>query len=143
MQFERRYDEAAAAFLEAIATSPRATDAFAALGDVEFKRGRIDEAVQAYRDLMATYPYTYLAELRRQVGLIELRGGRPAAAVEDLRQAVLLDPDDWLAYHLLGHAYYGAGDHGSARAAWERALALNPEFQPAREQLRKLDAQRP
>lgn len=141
LQLERRYDEAAAAFREALATSPRATAAYAALGDVEFRQGHTDEAVRAYRQLMAIYPYTYVAELHRQVGLIELRGGRLEAAVVDLSQAVALDPKDWIAYHLLGHAYYRLGDLSSARIAWEQALSLNPEFQPSREQLRKLDAQ--
>lgn len=143
MQLEQRYDEAAVAFREALAISPNATEAYAALGEVEFKRGHVDEAVQAYRQLMAIYPFAHVAELRRQVGLIELRGGRPEAAVQDLREAVTLDPQDWLAYHLLGHAYSRLGDVRSARAAWERVLSLNPDFQPSREQLRKLDAQRP
>jgi len=140
-QLERQYEEAAVAFREAIAASPRATAAYAALGDVEFRQGHTDEAVRAYRRLMANYPYTYIAELHRQVGLIELRGDRPGAAVADLSDAVALDPNDWLAFHLLGHAYFRLGDFPSARAAWERALSLNPEFQPSREALRKLDAQ--
>ncbi len=143
LQFERHYDEAATAFREAIATSPRATAAYAALGDVEFRRGHTEEAVRAYRQLMAIYPYTYIAELHRQIGLIELRGGWLNAAAVDLNQAVALDPKDWFAYHLLGHAYARLGDLRSARAAWERAVALNPDFPPAREQLRKLDAQHP
>lgn len=142
-QIERRYDEAAAAFREAITISPRATGAYTALGDVEFRRGRTDEAVGAYRRLMAAYPYAYVAELHRQVGLFELRGGRFEAAAQDLQQAVALDPQDWFAYHLLGHAYYRLGDFRSARAAWERALAVNPDFSPARDQLRQLDARHP
>src|SRR2546422_11719896 len=78
LQSDRRYDEAAAAFREAIATSPSAITAYADLGDVELSRGRIDEAVQAYRQLLAIYPFTYFAELRRRLGVIELRGRRVA-----------------------------------------------------------------
>ncbi len=141
LQLERHYAEAAAAFREAIATSPRATAAYAALGDVEFRQGHTDDAVRAYRQLMASYPYTYIAELRRQVGLIELRGGRLHSAVQDLQQAVALDPQDWLAYHLLGHAYYRLGDLRAARDVWEQVIWLNPDFAPARERLRQLDAQ--
>src|SRR3989442_7824617 len=106
LQSERRYDEAAAAFREAIATSPSAITAYADLGDVELSRGRIDEAVQAYRQLLAIYPFTYFAELRRRLGVIELRGGRVADAVQDLRQANVPDPQDWHKYHLLRHSYY-------------------------------------
>ena len=80
LQNDGRYDEAAAAFREAIATSPSAITAYADLGDVELSRGRFDEAVQAYRQLIAVYPYTYFADLRRRVGFIELRAGRVEAA---------------------------------------------------------------
>jgi len=142
-QMERRYDEAAAAFRAALTISSRATAAYTALGDVESRRGRTDEAVGAYRQLMATYPYAYVAELHRQVGLFELRGGRFEAAAQELQQAVALDPQDWFAYHLLGHVYYRLGDFRSARAAWARALSVNPDFSPARDQLRQLDAHPP
>jgi tetratricopeptide (TPR) repeat protein len=140
---ERRYDEAAVAFRQAIAASARATAAYIALGEVEFRRGRTDDAVWAYRQVMARYPYAYTGELYRQVGLFELRGGRPDAAARDLQQAVTLDPQDWLAYHLLGHAYLRLGSPSSARAAWEQAVRLNPGFQPAREQLERLRAVTP
>ncbi len=139
LQDEQRYEEAAAAFREAIGISPRATAAYIALGDVEFRRGRIEVAVWAYKKLMVRYPYTYIGELHRQVGLFALRGGFPQEAVRELREAITLDPEDWLAYHLLGHANLQLGDRESARAAWEQVLRLNPEFQPAREQLRRLD----
>jgi len=143
LQMQGRYAEAAAAFRDSFTTSARATGAYVALGDVEFKRGRTDEAVAAYRQLMATYPYTYVAELYRQVGLIELRGGRAEDAARDLQQAVTLDPDDWLAFHWLGHAYDRLGDRRSARTAWSRVLTLNPEYLPAQAQLRRLDAEHP
>ncbi|OLD60687.1 MAG: hypothetical protein AUI83_01935 [Armatimonadetes bacterium 13_1_40CM_3_65_7] len=141
LENDGRYDEAAAAFRQAIATSPSAITAYADLGDVELSRGCFDEAVQAYRQLMAVYPYTYFADLRRRVGFIELRAGMVEAAVEDLRQASELDPQDWHTYHLLGHAYFRLGDRRSARLAWERVLALNPGFQPAYERLHELDGQ--
>jgi len=141
LQHAQRYDEAATAFRNAIATSPTAIGAYADLGDVELSQGHFDEAVQAYRRLMAIYPYTYFGELYRRVGFIELRGGSFEAAVQDLRQASALDPQDWHAFYLLGHAQYRLGDLQAARTTWERVLVLNPGFQPANERLRQLDAQ--
>ncbi|MDR7559789.1 MAG: tetratricopeptide repeat protein [Armatimonadota bacterium] len=139
LQAGRQYGEAAEAFRASVSASPRATAALLAMGDVEFRRGRYREAIAAYRQVMARYPYTYIGELHRQVGLFALRGGFLQEAVRELREAVALDPEDWLAYHLLGHANLQLGDRESARAAWEQVLRLNPEFQPAREQLRRLD----
>ena len=141
LQHAQRYDEAATAFRNAIATSPTAIGAYADLGDVELSQGHFDEAVQAYRRLMAIYPYTYFGELYRRVGFIELRGESLEAAVQDLRQASALDPQDWHAFYLLGHAQYRLGDLQAARTTWERVLVLNPGFQPANERLRQLDAQ--
>lgn len=140
-QMDGRYDAAAAAFRDTLALSPRATGAYTALGDVEFRRGHTDEAVAAYRQLMVIYPFTYIAELHRQVGLFELRGGRSEYAVRDLRQAVRLDPEDWVAYYWLGHAYVRVGDFAAARATYSRVLQLNPDYPPAVRQLRILDAE--
>jgi tetratricopeptide (TPR) repeat protein len=142
-QMDGRYDAAAAEFRDALALSPRATGAYTALGDVEFRRGRTDDAIAAYRQLMAIYPFTYIAELYRQVGLFELRGDQPEAAVRDLRQAVTLDPEDWVAFYWLGHASARVGDYASARASWSRVLLLNPDYPPAVRQLRDLNAKHP
>ena len=136
-----RIDEAAAAFRNAIASAPRAAEPYVALADAEFRRRRISAAVSAYRQLLAIYPYSFIGEYYRGVGLIELRGGQPDKAQVDLSQAVELDPDDWLAYHLLGHAYRRGGNVPAARVAWQHVLRLNPDFQPAYEQLRRLDKQ--
>lgn len=134
-----RYDAAAAAFREVIAISPVAVEAYGSLAQAEFKRGRTAAAVAAYRRLLAIYPYTYIGVLYREVGVIELRGGKDGDARRDLQQAVALDPTDWLAHHFLGHAYHRLGDTAPARAAWRRVIALNPRYEPAHEQLRGLD----
>lgn len=139
LQLAGRYDEAAEAFRQAMALSPRSSAAQIALGEVEFRRGRYDEAVDSYRRLMSAYPYAYVAELHREVGIIELRAGRPEEAAQALAEAVVLDPGDWLALHLLGHAHARRGDREGARAAWEGVLRLNPAYHPSREQLRRLD----
>lgn len=142
-QMEGRYDEAAAALREAITISPRASAAYAALGEVEFRRQRYDDAIEAYRQLMARYPYAYHAEFHRQVGLIELRAGRPADALRSLSQAVELDSADWLAFYLLGHVYLRLGQPERAAASWRQVLALHPTFRPALDQLRRLGAPTP
>ena len=143
LQVAGRLDEAAGVFREVIAISPVAIEAYGSLAEVEFKRGRIDEAIQAYRWLLAIYPYTYFAALYREVGLIELRAGRLQDARADLIEATAINPDDWLAHYFLGQANRHLGDVGSARTAWQRVVVLKPDFQPAYEQLRRLDAHSP
>ena len=61
-------------------------------------------------------------------GLLLLREGHTAAAVDPLRRATTLDPDRANAWNLLGVALErGAGDHVGALAAWQRALDLAPD----------------
>ncbi len=61
------------------------------------------------------------------LGLLLLRAGDAAAAIEPLRRATTLDPSRANAWNLLGVALErGAGDHAAAIAAWQRALAIAP-----------------
>lgn len=131
--------DAVAAFQLAVSYGPADADLYELSALAQFRLGRIDDSIETYRRLLRAYPYAYVGALYRDVGLIELRAGRVDAAREDLLRAVELDPVDWLAYHLLGHARKRSGDLIGAKEAWERALDLNPGFQPAREQLRAID----
>ncbi len=134
-----RYALAAASFRGVLSMMPRSVEVYGALAEAEFRQGHFDAAIAAYRRWMAIYPYMYVSALFREVGLIELRAGRPAEAIADLSRATGLDPSDWQAFHLLGHAYRRLGDIAAARAAWQHVIRLNPEFRPAHEQLRRLD----
>jgi Flp pilus assembly protein TadD len=62
------------------------------------------------------------------LGLVELRRGDARAATRGLERAVALAPAAANAWNLLGVArWQGARDAEGAIAAWERALALDPE----------------
>jgi len=132
------YASAAGVFRSVLALAPHAVESYGALAEAEFRQKRYDQAVAVYRRWLAIYPYTYVGALYREVGLIELRAERPADARKDLLQATFLDPSDWQAFHLLGHAQRRLSDLAAARAAWEQVIRLNPDFQPAYEQLRHL-----
>ncbi len=136
---ERRFGEASAAFREAIAFSPREAEPYRGLAEAEFKSGRITEAVQAYRNLTAIYPFTYLSGLYWEIAILEISGGRLEDARQDLLRAVAVDPNDWRAYYFLGIVYRQLGDISGARAAWRRVIVLQPDFKQAYEQLRSLE----
>lgn len=134
-----RSPEAVHLFRQAIALAPLAADVYSDLAEAEVRSGNVDAGVQAYRRLLAIYPYTYFASLYRQLGFLELRAGRTTDAQSDLEQAVALDPRDWHAHYLLGHAYRRLGNAEAARAAWRRVLSLRPDYQPARDQIHQID----
>jgi tetratricopeptide (TPR) repeat protein len=134
-----RPQEAASLFRQAIVFAPLAAEIYGDLAEAEVRQGNVDAGVDTYRRLLAIYPYSYFGSLYRQLGFIELRADRNDDARADLEQAVKLDPRDWHAYYLLGHAYRRLGDTQAARVSWRRVLDLQPDYQPARDQIRHLD----
>lgn len=115
-------------------------DLYESLALAQFRHGQIDDAVTTYRRIIAVYPHTYNAVLYRNLGLVELKAGRFRDAGWDLLMATRLDPTDVLAFHFLGQALAASNDTAGARAAWKRAISLNPQFRPSRDRLRELDA---
>lgn len=138
LHLKGRSAEAAHLLRQAIILAPFAVEAYGALADAEFRQGRLNEAIATYRRLLEIYPYMYYGGLYREVGMIELRAGRNAEALDDLTRAVTLDPSDWHALYLLGHAQLRLGERAGAHRAWRRVLELRPDFAPAYEQIRLL-----
>ena len=77
------------------------------------------------------------AELN-DLGYTLLRSGRGAEAISVLGAAAERFPSSWNAHDSLGEALLATGDQASARAAYARALGLNPNARSAREALAKL-----
>ena len=73
----------------------------------------------------AIYLSPYLAEAHLLVGRIHLRGGRPEDAVQALKVAIWSE-ETAAAHVALGEAYLALEDIPAARAAADRALALDP-----------------
>lgn len=69
------------------------------------------------------------------------RAGQPRAAARAYRAGSARWPRNWLWQFGLGNALYGAGDKDGARAAWERASALDPTAPEPRRNLATLRAE--
>lgn len=132
------YRGASRAFRAVLVLSPRAVEAYGPLAEAEVRQRHYETAIAVYQRWLAIYPYTYVAALYREVAVIELRAGRPGDAKRDLTRSTALDPSDWHAWHLLGHAHLRLGEIAAAGGAWRQVIRLNPQFQPARDQLRRL-----
>jgi tetratricopeptide (TPR) repeat protein len=70
-------------------------------------------------------------EVNDTLGWIYYRKGLFGLARDSLEQSVQKDPDNALYLYHLGLTYAGQGEHGKARTALDRALALNPRFEGA------------
>lgn len=99
-----------------------------------------EERVPAYRRLLdgmthltgrkidrdQILPTGRLAALKMKEGVEAVYTRRFAQAAEFLREALWLDPNNALGWTRLGSAYFALGDKARAKAAWAKALEINP-----------------
>jgi peroxiredoxin family protein len=69
-----------------------------------------------------------------------LRAGKPADAVAMLELNAKHNPPSGWMQSLLGEAYLANGDRDKARAAYEKALEMNPQNQRVKKALESMDA---
>ncbi|MBD3426898.1 MAG: tetratricopeptide repeat protein [Candidatus Omnitrophica bacterium] len=74
-------------------------------------------------------------------GLAYLEMGRPREALDRLKAALYLRPDDADIYETLGDAYMKLGDLERARTSYQQALRIEPRFPEAMEKLAIIYAQ--
>lgn len=83
---------------------------------------------------------------RQEAALADLRGGRLEKAREALRALLAEAPTDKqlrvLLHYTLGREHHAAGRSESARGEYERALAIDPRFEPAQKSLALLGPDR-
>jgi len=85
------------------------------------KAGRLAEAEAVCCQILAIYAANPMA--LHLLGVVRLRAGNVAGAVEVLEKALAGNPSAAPIHHLLGLAYAGLGRHAEAATAFETALA--------------------
>lgn len=101
-----------------------------------YQAGQLDQAVQRYRQGLELSPQQMTARYRLGVILVDLR--RWQAGIEQLEHVIAERPDHAEAHNSLGVAYLNLADSQKAQWHFERAIALNPTFEPARQNLQVL-----
>jgi tetratricopeptide (TPR) repeat protein len=99
------------------------------LGNVAEARTHLNAAIAAKPDL---------AKAHYELAELDLRSNELAAAYRELMTVLRLDPDHEQAYGNLGYIYSLAGKKAEARAAFEKALQLDPGDSIVRDQLARL-----
>ncbi|MGF1523939.1 MAG: TIGR03032 family protein [Leptolyngbyaceae cyanobacterium] len=101
-----------------------------------YQSGQLETAVQHYRQGLALSPRQMTARYQLGVILVDLRQWQ--AGIEELEQVVAERSDHVEAHNSLGVAHLNLGNRETAQWHFERAIALNPGFALARNNLNAL-----
>jgi regulator of sirC expression with transglutaminase-like and TPR domain len=118
----------------AIEIDPEFPRAHLLLGAVHLSEGRVDAAEACLRRALRVEEPGY-ALACTNLGRVHARRGQLDEALAMHEKAVNADPACHVAWNNMGVAHRAAGDRRRARWAFRKALALVPEFLPARENL--------
>ena len=124
-QRQLHLERAVAALAESDAAFPYGPKMLAWSAQLLAQLGRLEDALAVWREADARSPGTYNAN--SAIGALELRAGRPQAAIEPLRRAVIahLGPESAATYVRLAQAYLRSGQH---EEAWACYLTLVQQF---------------
>ena len=105
-------------------------------GVILTKMGESQKAEQAYLEGIKRDPKTILLHYNLGVLYYKTRN-LPQAEAQMLQELSLDSTGNPLTYHLLGMICKQTGRMDQATALWQKALKINPGFEPAKEELRK------
>jgi tetratricopeptide (TPR) repeat protein len=109
-------------------------------GIILTEKGEYQKAEQAYLEGIKRNPKEILVHYN--LGVLYYKASRFDHAEEQLNQELGIDSTgNPLTYHLLGEIYKQTGRMPEAVAMWQKALKVNPGFQPAIEELNKIGNQ--
>ena len=129
-QGEGRWQEAAEAYLKAVAHDPSDARALNALGIAQAMLSRPDSAIAAFERAVDLSPQN--AGYRNNLGFALLSAGRPAGALAHLREALVIDPHYPIALENRARAeQLLAEQRAASRQAAVPAEPVSPSSEPA------------
>ena len=139
---EESYDLAEKEYRAALALAPGDLDTLYLLGQLSQTRGDTSRAFDYFEKVLATDP-DHLASLYAVGRTAAISGENTDRGIECVQRYLKGKPADNLpahtfAYWRLGMIYEHKGDVAQARLAYQAALELDPENDPARKALKKL-----
>ena len=129
---EGRLDEAIVEYQAGLAIQPRPEIRYI-LGKTLSERGRYEEAVEQFSELVRLYPEDVSALI--QLGIARARQGKPDEAARVLSEAVRIQPGDAAAHNSLGNVLAEQGKPEEAVRQFEEAARLKPDHAAAHNNL--------
>lgn len=121
---ETTIDQAEGAYRRALELDPSLSNALTNLGNIRFRRGCVQEALELYGKALAVDPSQ--PEAHYNLGFLYFESGEAARAAECFQQALEHDPAFADAHFNLAMAYEEVGRYADARPHWETYLRLDP-----------------
>lgn len=107
-----------------------------ALAAEHHRAGRLDEAAEIYRRILAVEPRH--PDALHLLGVVTAQRGDPAGGAEFIQQAIHLAPNNPVYHFNLAKALGAMGREGEANLSFRRSLELRPDDGPAQFQLGNL-----
>jgi Flp pilus assembly protein TadD len=133
---QQAYEEAIPHYRAYIALHPMDVGPLTKLGAALVATRRTEDALVVFRQAVAAAPRD--THVRENLAQVLIDSGDLASAIGDVTQVLVLAPADPVAHDLAGRLAAGQGRVDDARREFERALQLDPGFEPARAHLRGL-----
>ena len=126
---------------QATSLNPNSLDALSNLGIATFECGDVSNSITHFEQALELPGSLNIPPLYTYLSRGYLQQGRYDEAVQRAAQGALLPPVRAEAFYYLGQAYEGRNDSGDsqrAKEAYESALELDANYQPASEALARL-----
>jgi tetratricopeptide (TPR) repeat protein len=133
---EQHFDEAAVEFQAELDLDPTKTQARAYLADSLVQTTHFDQARPELEHLATEANSS--AMVHRDLGIVYAETARPADALKQLQQAILLDPSDVSAHWRLAKVYQATGNRALAKSEFE--IVSTMKQQSAHPLTQQLDA---
>ncbi len=129
-------DKAEEVFKAAVKHDPNNPDRRTAIGEAFLKAGQEDRAAESFQDSLSLKQDT---NVYNRLGIALRKKGRFKEAILEYRKAIKVDPNDEVLYYNIGRAFMQDKNFNSARKAFQKSLALDPDFADANKMIQKLD----
>ncbi|MEG5136507.1 MULTISPECIES: tetratricopeptide repeat protein [unclassified Microcoleus] len=131
LALEKKYDEQVAwrsKFFTALLNQSYSADFYACLGKILARRGRFDEAIQAYQKSLLIQPYsTEAGEVYLNLGQLLQQQSQWEEALIYYKKAIKITPDRWEVYMNIGHISSRYNQLYTAIIYYKKALEIIPE----------------
>jgi tetratricopeptide (TPR) repeat protein/glycosyltransferase involved in cell wall biosynthesis len=121
-----QWEEAIAAYQQALRFKPNYPEAHHNLGSVLRDQGKLAEAVQHYREALVLKPN--YAEALHNLGVTLRFQGKFAEAIAQFQQSLALNPNYPEVYNSWGYLLQLQGETEHSLAKYQQALALKPNY---------------